>query len=826
VLWLFYIAFSALVAAPYWSVPVDQSKLIIWPLIGWSSVTAVLVGVRLHKPEAARAWYLLAGGAALFILGDNFYSYKNQIAHNLTFPSVVDLIYLSMYPVMIAGLTILVRRRRQGRDWASLIDAAIVTVALGLLSWVFLISPYTRGEMGVLERLTSIAYPLGDVAMLSVAVRLAVGGGRKPTAFYLLTFSVIPLLVADSLYGYMNLAGTWHEQHPVDLGWVMFYVLWGAAALHPSMRQLTERAVEPPVHHRRRFIVVGSAAIGPSLLLLFRAGGNADTAAIAIATIVMFGLVMIRLAGLMREVAGNEIEARFRDAALHEATEHSRQKSVFLANMSHEIRTPLNGVMGMVELLRETELDVEQRDYADTLADSARYLAELVNDVLDFSRIEAGKLDVESEPFDLRGTIDAAMNVGIARAQEKGLELVAIVDRDVPSVVIGDHIRVRQILGNLVSNATKFTNVGHVLIRVEMTPERAVLFSVSDTGIGLAPEGRDKLFEQFVQADDSTTRRFHGSGLGLAISKQLVTLMGGEIGVESERGVGSTFWFRVPFPIAAGSDQPLRSSGLAGRRALVVSSHELVSTALTRMFEHWGVECAVAVTPDNALATMTSPPDGKTYDVVVIDSIDECAQRDVAQRIRSESCIAATGVIALSPTRHEKADASDPIDAWITKPVRSSNMLDSVESLLSARAAGAAEDIPAAPAERATAGRILVVEDNLVNQKVATALLGQLGYVADVAADGVDALKKLETETYDAILMDCQMPRMDGYEATMEIRRREHGTHTPIIAMTASALYSDRERCLSVGMDDYLTKPINRETLAECLTRFMASSAA
>jgi signal transduction histidine kinase/DNA-binding response OmpR family regulator len=818
--WAIYLVFGALLAAPYWLVsPVTNSFLL--GAIGWSSVIAILVGVRLHQPAFRAPWYWLSGCVALFILGDNIYSYQAQVLHSLPYPSIADVSYLGMYPAGIIGLALLVRRRSPRHDRPSVIDAAIVATALGVLSWVFLISPYVHDNSGIVARLVSAAYPVFDIALLAVGVRLAVGGGKKPLAFYMLTVGTVTMLVADAVYGYLVLDGTWHDQHAADSGWILFYVLWGAAALHPSMRQLAEpSATAASAASRRRFIGVGIAAVGPSLLQIVHPMDH-DTAPIALATIAMFVLVVLRLSSLMREIAGNEIEAKFREAALQEANEHSRQKSVFLANMSHEIRTPLNGVLGMIELLRETSLDPEQRDYAETLGDSAKYLSELVNDVLDFSRVEAGKLEIESEPFDLRATVDAAMNVGVARAQEKRLELVAIVDPDVPNVVIGDHIRVRQVLSNLVSNATKFTNVGHVVINVRNTRE-GVVFAVNDTGIGLAEEGRDRLFEQFVQADDSTTRRHHGSGLGLAISRQLVTLMGGEIGVEGERGVGSTFWFRIPFPVAAQSEQSLRDSPLVGRRALVLTAHELTGVALSRLFERWGIGCTISASAENALVTLTNPPDGNRFDIVVVDAyLGDDDQRAFATKARRLSSTA-IGVIALSFERHASGEASDPVDAWLTKPVRSSALLDCVETLLTVRQL---ESEPA-PAQVGANRRVLIVEDNLVNQRVATALLGRLGYATEVATDGIDALKLLETTRFDAILMDCQMPRMDGYETTLEIRRRETGFHTPIIAMTASALYSDREHCLSVGMDDYLTKPINRDSLVECLARFLVVTSA
>jgi signal transduction histidine kinase/CheY-like chemotaxis protein len=803
--WILFLAFCVVVAAPYWSVSPIASDW-VWAGLGWGAVAAVLIGVRLHKPAVRLPWYLLALCLALFVIGDNLYSYQTDVLHNDAYPSIADVFYLVMYPVGFAGLLLLVRRRSTGRDRSSVIDVAIITTSLGVWSWVLLISPYVHGDAALAPRLVSAAYPLCDIAMLAVAVRLAVGAGRRAPAFFFIVLGIGAMLLADALYGYKALDGTWHEQNIVDLGWILFYASWGVAALHPSMHAITEREEVPTVSGRRRIVVVGAAAIAPSMLELLHPIGH-DTTPIAVATIVMFVLVLVRVSWLMRDIAGREIEARFQVDALHAAQEHSRQKSMFLANMSHEIRTPLNGVVGMIDLLRETDLNPQQRDYADMLAGSAVYLAGLVNDILDFSRVEAGKLELEAEPFELRQTVDAAIDVGAARALDKGLELVAIVESDVPTIVVGDHIRVRQVLGNLVSNATKFTNVGRVVVRVT-NAVGGIYFEVEDTGVGLPPEGRDRLFEQFVQADQSTTREHGGSGLGWAICKPLVTLRGGEIGVTSARRAGSTFWFRIPLvPVVTDDDDRLRD-----KRVLVAADDAHIGESLRHLLEHWGAECGVVTSAPRAMEALASRP----YDVLIVDD----DHRRLAREVRRGKHTAAIPIVALAASPRPRGDSSDVIDAWLTKPVRHTALLECMETL------ERVEPAPIVPeAEpRSHGGHILVVEDNLVNQKVATALLAQLGYSTDIAQDGVDALTRLENHTYDAILMDCQMPRLDGYEATMEIRRRENGTHIPIIAMTASALFSDRDRCMDVGMDEYLTKPINRDVLAATLAHFLSAA--
>jgi diguanylate cyclase (GGDEF)-like protein/PAS domain S-box-containing protein len=314
--WKGYLLLACLLAAAYFLLPTVPAKLIIWPLLGWSSVAAIALGVRLHRPEAQTAWYLVLAGVAMFIAGDDLYSFRSYVGHEeVPFPSFVDFFYLAVYPLLTVGLVLLVRKRSPGRDRGSVLDAAIITVGLGLLSWVFLIVPYFRShDMGVLERLTSIAYPLGDVALLAIAVRLAVGSGRRPLAFWLLAGSIVPLLASDGLYGYMNLAETWHEHNPVDVGWIIFYACWGTAALHPSMRQLSIRAKSVPRVTGRRLAVVGSAALIPPAVLFVEQwlGSVVDGGAISITGAVLFVLVLSRTAGLAREVADNHSEARFR----------------------------------------------------------------------------------------------------------------------------------------------------------------------------------------------------------------------------------------------------------------------------------------------------------------------------------------------------------------------------------------------------------------------------------------------------------------------------------------------------------------------------------
>jgi CheY-like chemotaxis protein len=456
-----------------------------------------------------------------------------------------------------------------------------------------------------------------------------------------------------------------------------------------------------------------------------------------------------------------------------------------------------------------------QRDYAATIADSAESLAAIVNDVLDFSRMEAGKLAVEHHEFALRPAVEAALRSSEALAFQKGIELLTVFETGVADVVIGDRLRLRQVLGNLVANATKFTDAGEVVLTVRGEPT-GLRFEVSDTGVGIAAADRERLFEQYAQLDTSTTRRHGGSGLGLAICRQLVGLMGGEIGVTSEVGRGSTFWVTLPFAAVAADVAP--GAPLDGAQALVLSCSQRGQAGLESLLDGWSANTFCAADPERALFVLSRAADaGAPIDVVVIDaSFNDADPTGFAQQIREAPGGEKVRILGLS-ARRDVEQARDPvIDRWLPKPVRASAFFDSLTTLLTPP--GAIEQLAEATApQRGASGHVLVVDDNAINRKVAVTLLEHLGYQADTANDGVEALEKLGAGRYDAVLMDCQMPRMDGYEATAAIRNLPVGAAIPIVAVTASAMSSDRDRCLAAGMDDFITKPIDRETMARVI---------